>query len=77
MGNTLWIEDIVATPPCFTNFRVDMAGFKDLCKVVVRRSAFSTFSNEQNEVELKGEEKWKVEMQIFTSERRFEFVKDA
>ncbi len=49
--------DIVATPPCFTNFRVDMARFKDLCKVVVRRSAFSTFSNEQNEVELKGEAK--------------------
>jgi hypothetical protein len=57
MANTLWIEDIVATPPCFTNFRVDIASFKDLYKVVVRRSAISTFSSEQNEGELKSEAK--------------------
>jgi hypothetical protein len=41
--HTLWIEDIVATPPFLANFRVDMAGFKDLYKVVVRSNAFSTF----------------------------------
>jgi hypothetical protein len=29
MGDILWIEDIVATPPFFINFRVDMAGFVD------------------------------------------------
>jgi hypothetical protein len=39
----------------FTNFRVDMVGFKDLYKD--RRSAFSSFSSEQNEGELKGEAK--------------------
>jgi hypothetical protein len=57
MGNTSWIEDIVATPPFLTNFKVDMVGFKDLYKVVVRRSAFSTFSSERNEGESKGEAK--------------------
>jgi hypothetical protein len=51
MGNTIWIEDIVATPPFLTNFRVDMASFKDLYKVVVRRSAFSTFSKGAQKVE--------------------------
>jgi hypothetical protein len=29
MGDILWIEDIVASPPFFTNFRVDMADFVD------------------------------------------------
>ncbi len=53
----LWIEDIVATPPFFTNFKVDKAGFKDLYKVVIRRSALSTFSSERNEGESKGETK--------------------
>jgi len=46
MGNMLWIEDIVAPPLVLTNFRVDMASFKDLYKVVVRSSEFSTFSSE-------------------------------
>ncbi len=46
MGNKLWIENIVAIPSFFANFRIDMVGFKDLYKVVVRRSAFSTFASE-------------------------------
>jgi len=56
----LWIEDIVGntlTLPFLTNFRVDMVSFVDLPKVVVRKSAFSTFPCAQNEDELKGEVK--------------------
>jgi hypothetical protein len=30
MGDILWIEDVVAYPPFFTNFKVDMFGFVDL-----------------------------------------------
>jgi hypothetical protein len=57
MGNRLWIENIITTPSFFINFKIVMAGFKDLYKVVVRRSAFSTFSSERNEGELKGKAK--------------------
>jgi hypothetical protein len=46
MENKLWIENIVAIPSFFINFRIDMVGFKDLYRVVVRRSAFSTFASE-------------------------------
>jgi len=39
----LWIEDIVASPPFLTIFKVDMALLVDPYKVIVRRkSAFST-----------------------------------
>jgi hypothetical protein len=52
----LWIEDIVEntpTPPfVFINFGVDMAGFVDPHKVVVRRSAFSAIPRAQNGDEL-------------------------
>jgi hypothetical protein len=41
----LWIEDTVVAPPFWTNFRVDMVGFMDPHKVVVRRSAFLAFRN--------------------------------
>jgi hypothetical protein len=40
MENMLWIVDIVASPPFLTNFRIDMVGFVDLHKVIVRKSAF-------------------------------------
>jgi len=36
MEYMLWIEDIVVAPPFLTNFRVDMVGFMDPQKVVVR-----------------------------------------
>ncbi len=39
-----------------TNFRVDMVGFVDPHKVVVRRNAFSTFPSAQNGGELEGGE---------------------
>jgi hypothetical protein len=45
MEYMLWIEDIVVAPPFLTNFRVDMVGFMDPHKVVVRRSAFLAFPN--------------------------------
>ncbi len=54
MEYMLWIEDIVVAPPFLTNFRVDMVGFMDPHKVVVRRSAFLAFPNAWNEGELKG-----------------------
>jgi hypothetical protein len=43
MENTLWFEDIIAAPSFLNNFRVDMTEFMDLHKMVVKRSAFSTF----------------------------------
>jgi hypothetical protein len=53
----LWIEDIIESTlvhSFFTNFYVDMADFayphKVVHKVVVRRSAFTTFSSVQMEV---------------------------
>jgi len=45
MEDMLWIEDIVVAPPFLTNFRVDMVGFMNPHKVVVRRSAFLAFPN--------------------------------
>jgi hypothetical protein len=56
MKNMLWIEDNVestSTLPFLTNYRVDMVGFVDLHKVVVKKITFSTFLNAWNEVELK------------------------
>ncbi len=47
MKNMLWIEDIVESTLALsflTNFRVDMVGFVNLHKVVVR-SAFLAFSS--------------------------------
>ncbi len=59
----LRIENIIeSTPPLpfLINSRVDMANFVDPCKVVVRRSAFSSFfSSAQNGGELEGEAKKK------------------
>jgi len=43
MEDMLWIEHNVGstpTPPILTNFKVDMAGFVDLHKVVVRNACF-------------------------------------
>jgi len=57
MEDMLWIEDIVGSTPSpsiLTNSRVDMVGFMDPHKVVVRRNAFLTFPSAQNGVELKG-----------------------
>jgi hypothetical protein len=57
MEYMLWIEDIIESTlvhSFFTNFYVDMADFayphKVVHKVVVRRSAFTTFSSVQMEV---------------------------
>jgi hypothetical protein len=50
----LWIVDIVAPPPFSTNFKIDMVGFVDPHKVILRKNAFSTFPNTWNEGELKG-----------------------
>jgi hypothetical protein len=43
MEDMLWIEHNVGstpTPPILTNFKVDMAGFVDLHKVVARSVCF-------------------------------------
>jgi hypothetical protein len=56
----LWIESIFEStlvPPFFTNSRVDMVGFVNLHKVVVKRNAFSTFPSAQNGGEKKKYEK--------------------
>jgi len=81
MQDMLWIENIVEStlaPPFLTNSRVDMANFVDPCKVVVGRNAFSFYSSAQNEGELEGEaqKKLRIRMPIFTSERRFEFIRE-
>jgi hypothetical protein len=58
MVDMLWIEDIVEstlTSPFLTNFRVDMVGFMDIRKVVVKRNAFLAFPSTQNGGELEGE----------------------
>ncbi len=44
-------------PPCLINSRVEMAGFVNFHKVVVRRSAFSAFPSAWNGGESKGMEK--------------------
>jgi len=46
MEEMQWIEDIVKSTqalPFLTNSRVDMVGFVNPHKVVVRKSAFSSF----------------------------------
>jgi hypothetical protein len=56
MDDMLCIEDIVENtlaPPFLTNSRIEMVGFVDLHKVIVK-SAFSTFPSAQNECELEG-----------------------
>jgi len=63
-----WIEDIVKSTqalPFLTNSRVDMVGFVNPHKVVVRKSAFSSFPSAWNGGELEGgvskeEEKQKI-----------------
>jgi hypothetical protein len=60
MVDMLWIEDIVESTlasPFLTNFRVDMVGFMDIHKVVVKRNAFLAFPRTQNGGELEGEAK--------------------
>ncbi len=44
-------------PPCLTNSRVEMGGFVNFHKVVVRRSAFSAFPSAWNGGESKGMKK--------------------
>jgi hypothetical protein len=52
MEGTLWIEDIVesttTTTLIFTNYKIDMVGFVNPCKVIIRRSASSTLPNARN-----------------------------
>ncbi len=56
--------------------KVDIASFVDPHIVIVGRNAFFAFSNVWNEKGIKKWGKmWKVE--TFTSERGFEFTKDA
>jgi hypothetical protein len=57
MEDSLWIEDIVestTTPPLFfINFKVNMVGIVDPCKVVVRKSAFLALPIQMHEMEVK------------------------
>jgi len=56
MENMLWIEDIVESTPTLqfcTNFKVDMVGFVNFHKVIVRRNAFLALPSAQNGGELK------------------------
>jgi hypothetical protein len=58
MEGTLWIEDIVesttTTTLIFTNYKIDMVGFVNPHKVIIRRNASSTLPNAQNGGESKG-----------------------
>jgi hypothetical protein len=58
MEGTLWIEDIVesttTTTLIFTNYKIDMVGFVNPHKVIIKRSASSTLPNAQNGGESKG-----------------------
>jgi hypothetical protein len=59
MEEMIGIEDIVEStqaPSFLTNSRVDMVGFVNPHKVVVKSSAFSTFPNVGNGGESDGEE---------------------
>jgi hypothetical protein len=52
------IENIVENtpaPPVLTNFRVDMVGFVNPHKMIVRKSSFSVFLSARNGSEWKGE----------------------
>jgi hypothetical protein len=56
MEGMLWIEDIVKSTPALSfliNSRVDMVNFMDPYKMIVRRSAFSSFPSALNEGENK------------------------
>jgi len=57
MEDMLWIEGIVVTLNFFINFRVDMVGFMNPHKVIVRKNVFAIFSSAQNESESKGRAK--------------------
>jgi hypothetical protein len=58
MEGTLWIEDIVesttTTTLIFTSYKIDIVGFVNPHKVIIRRSASSTLPNAQNGGESKG-----------------------
>jgi hypothetical protein len=57
MEKMLWIENIVEStqaPSFSTNSRTNLAGFVDMHKVVVRRSAFSALPSPHNGGELEG-----------------------
>jgi hypothetical protein len=49
MEGTLWIEDIVesttTTTFIFTNYKIDMVGFVNPCKAIIRRSASLALPN--------------------------------
>jgi hypothetical protein len=64
-------------PIFLINSRVDMASFLDLHKAIARNAFFNLFMCMKWNWTKRWIRKWSIEMSIFTTERGFEFTRDA